>query len=562
MTARPFSIVRHLALSASTIGGLVFLALPFLSPERTAADAADLPAPKFGVVTIMGRLFESARIDSEVKNDLPELRFLYEQAVALNRKMEALTQGAKQQTSYRLSPEIIQTAAFDEDTVALGRLLKSAQGRNLTDEEVASLCALSSGGKDAYVANLLLHSYACWNRTPILPAEEILDLIPEPRHRGIRECQLLRLLVTVPNDFRLAGFKSTGKSEFSALWEVGNFNLPALFAKGFNFKELGRINAFATGKTGVIADDTYVGWSVLWAVGKRIWHMNDIDIESLPMPDRRFVRFLVLCGYARGPDKVLDMYNDKDKLQSCFEAGMKTAASMETFAGLDITSSDSRLTELAQHLRSEPRYWLAMYLGRYGSYRVAGPSAGLVLCADDPSSLTDDAEIDYINRLEKAVRRLAKLRRKSTQSCGALKSYAEELRREQRISGNQYQTILKYIDSSEEISRILDKLNRIFIIDKPLQLWADLTARRVSQALGIIRNNRPQIMAAGTSLSRVSFLLPHTVESKTSTVVVGVTSAIKQKLSSPEFEQTQLESKIQPDWFKQTGLEIIKGDGK
>ena len=110
------------------------------------------------------------------------------------------------------------------------------------------------------------------------------------------------------------------------------------------------------------------------------------------------------------------------------------------------------------------------------------------------------------------------------------------------------------------MSRTLDKLNRIFVIDKPLQLWADLAARRVSQALGTVFNDHPAIMAAGTSLSRVSFLLPHTVETKTGEVVVAVTSMIKQKLSKPEFEQTQLEARLQPDWFKQTGLEIIKDD--
>lgn len=47
----------------------------------------------------------------------------------------------------------------------------------------------------------------------------------------------------------------------------------------------------------------------------------------------------------------------------------------------------------------------------------------------------------------------------------------------------QYQTILQYVDSSEEMFRILDKLNRIFIIDKPLQLWADMTARRVGHPI-------------------------------------------------------------------------------
>ncbi len=51
------------------------------------------------------------------------------------------------------------------------------------------------------------------------------------------------------------------------------------------------------------------------------------------------------------------------------------------------------------------------------------------------------------------------------------------------VSGAQYQTILQYVDSSEEMFRILDKLNRIFIIDKPLQLWADMTARRVGHPI-------------------------------------------------------------------------------
>ena len=57
-------------------------------------------------------------------------------------------------------------------------------------------------------------------------------------------------------------------------------------------------------------------------------------------------------------------------------------------------------------------------------------------------------------------------------------------------------------------------------------------------------------------------LLYHFVSVVGSYAGLSATSVIKQKLSDAEFKQTQLDAKLQPDWFQQTGLEIIKDDGK
>jgi len=192
-----------------------------------------------------------------------------------------------------------------------------------------------------------------------------------------------------------------------------------------------------------------------------------------------------------------------------------------------------------------------------------------VRCSDGPSGLSDDAEIDYIGRLEKAVRRLAELRRMAGESLGSLKLSAADLLREDHITPVQYATILKHVHTSEEMYRTLDKLNRIFIIDKPLQLRADLAARRVYSSGSMVGSSVahpfmadvPKIISAGTSLALVSFLTPHTVESKTSSTVIAVIALIKQELSTIQLEQTQLESKLQPDWFKQIRLEVIEDGG-
>jgi len=330
-------------------------------------------------------------------------------------------------------------------------------------------------------------------------------LTHDANRRAIGEIQLFRFLVTSPDDFRLQLLRTKAKTEFFSLWEVP-------------------------------ARDLNLG----------TW--RQLSLSQRPSCGKSFSVLLATSSIKKYPGIPRFLYNT-----SISETAAKSVLEAERLVGTNRSWEDEHCRKLAGYLLSDVNYWVAVYSARY---REACLNKGLFFV--DDSNQTDDAEIDYIHRLGKALRRLAAIRRKSSSLLNSLKACAEDLRRENQISGVQYQRVSQYIAVSEEMSRTLDKMNRIFVIDKPIQLWADLAANRVDRASG----KKEAIMAAGSSLARVSFLLPHTVESITGKVVVGATSQIKNALSKAQFEQTQLESKLLPDWFKQAGLEVISDDGR
>jgi hypothetical protein len=131
-----------------------------------------------------------------------------------------------------------QTIAFDQEVASYKQIRDAAADTGFTDEEVSSICTALSGWKDAYTVNLFLHSYPFWNRTPILPAKDLLRLVSEPYRGEISENELLHLLITAPDDYRLEDFKYEGDTSFATLWQIGDYDLQLLFAKGFDYEVL------------------------------------------------------------------------------------------------------------------------------------------------------------------------------------------------------------------------------------------------------------------------------------------------------------------------------------
>ena len=113
------------------------------------------------------------------------------------------------------------------------------------------------------------------------------------------------------------------------------------------------------------------------------------------------------------------------------------------------------------------------------------------------------------------------------------------------------------------LSSVLDKLLRVYIIDRPMQLWCHVAQLRVEEATDIKpfkQDDDEAIMRAGVSLSQISPLLPHTVEAETANLLVRTTGMIKKQLNEAQYGQTGLESKLLPNWFKRISLEVVKDD--
>jgi hypothetical protein len=177
--------------------------------------------------------------------------------------------------------------------------------------------------------------------------------------------------------------------------------------------------------------------------------------------------------------------------------------------------------------------------------------------------ISPDAEIEYISKLEMALRRLANQRRKIDESLIQLNRVSQRLYSEKRITINQYQELTRFVRESKRLSAVLDKLLRIYVIDRPMQLWCHVAQMRVEEATDIKpfkQDDDEAIMRAGVSLSQIASLLPYTVEAETARLLVCTTSMIKKQLSKAQYKQTGLESKLLPDWFRRTSLEVVKDD--
>ena len=374
---------------------------------------------------------------------------------------------------------------------------------------------------------IFLHSLS--HKLAFIFCDEWLPLLRASNGRGMDESDLICLDSCKDRSYSLSSFK-TGSSRLT-VWDAAKDNM---LQDGMHF---------------------YGGTGYRLFVGKPV---------KLPVIDDETVKFFSSCGYKASAQEIEQTFNTEESLCSTIRIGeerWRECDEHEEKVGLKTKKDAQRYCEL---VRKDVRTLVLCFLGQYVAYSSPRElqEPGVVYCScSEWSSAPEDAEVNYLDRVEKAVRRLAQCRKATRASGEVLQRAAMSLRRDGRISLERYEKMRRYISDSQELSRVLDKLLRIFVIDTPIQLWVDLTRARVNWAeLNPVFYDHNGIMAAGTSLSRISPLLPYTVAANTSALLAEMRARIKKELWAGEYEQTRLESKLLPDWFKQAELDIVNED--
>jgi hypothetical protein len=492
-----------------------------------AGELATHPEAKRLGLNRMNYLVETARRSAGKRNEMPELRFLYENALKLSNEMARATAKANQTSCVHLWSQLDPDIQMQQDRQSLAGNLKAIEHGELTEVDFATLCALSEGWKDLYIRELFSHSLD--HQLGFISCDEWLSLMRPSQVGDNDESDVMcfRCVADGDHSYSLGSFKE--KSNRLPVWDAENNAMieDSLVQVFFG----GMVRALCGGKT-----------------------------ATPPAVDDQVVRFFSSCGYKTSAQEIQQMFSTEESLRSTIRVACKRLRECDEYEEKHDMKIKRNCQTFCQLVRKDVRALVFEYLAVYIFYSLEIRQPGVVYCSGDIDNLTEDVEVDYLDRVAKALRRLAKCRNAAKVNSDILQQAVMQLRRDGRISLEQYQKAHRYIDDSRELSRVLDKLLRIFVVDAPIQLWVDLTKERVKPAEGYVYHDHKTIRAAGTSLSRISPLFPYTVAAKTSALLTETRARIKNDLSAAEYEQTRLESILLPDWFKQAELEFADED--